>query len=531
MRNNQPVTQVEHHLEPGKPIVSKTDLQGKILYANESFVKISGFTREELIGADHNIVRHPDMPAQAFADLWRTVKAGQPWRGLVKNRTKSGDFYWVEAFVTPVTEQGRTVGFMSVRTVPSRADVSAAEALYARVRAGSDKLPQTPLPGSGMSRQLWLVSSLAAAGLAVTAGFLGGIAGITLGACSAAVVLGMTGLMRARVLSPLEQLVANIRRLDEGRLAERITAPAATGHDLHPAFVQLEALRIHQRAMFADVLLSADEVETRTGLLESSVSALLKVSSDQSARVAQVASAMEEMSASMSDIAASTSAGLDAAHRTESLAEASKAVMAASVQSSERIAGVVEGSRNEIGRVNESVSRITEVTRIIREIADQTNLLALNAAIEAARAGQQGRGFAVVADEVRKLSERTAQSTEHIGAAVGEIVQQAHTAVDSMQSASTDVGGAAESMRESSRGLDDICNASHDAVRTANEITAMLQQQSAASQDVARAMEHLSGQIDATGANVEQISGATGDLRATVKEMRLLVRHMESALR
>ncbi|MCW5627203.1 MAG: PAS domain-containing protein, partial [Burkholderiales bacterium] len=104
MRVNQPVTTIEQFLEPGKPIVTKTGLDGKILYANESFVKISGFTREELIGADHNIVRHPDMPPAAFADLWRTVRAGQPWRGLVKNRTKTGDFYWVEAFVTPITE-------------------------------------------------------------------------------------------------------------------------------------------------------------------------------------------------------------------------------------------------------------------------------------------------------------------------------------------------------------------------------------------------------------------------------------------
>ncbi len=93
MKTNLPITQTERFLEPGKPIVTKTDLKGRITYANESFINISGFTAEELIGASHNVVRHPDMPPSAFGDLWDTVKAGEPWRGLVKNRAKNGDFY------------------------------------------------------------------------------------------------------------------------------------------------------------------------------------------------------------------------------------------------------------------------------------------------------------------------------------------------------------------------------------------------------------------------------------------------------
>jgi aerotaxis receptor len=119
MKINLPVTTNELMVDPVNPIVTKTDVKGSITYANRAFIEISGFTEAELLGKNHNIVRHPDMPPSAFADLWDTVKTGKPWRGIVKNRAKNGDFYWVEAYVTPITEHGRIVGYMSVRSRPS----------------------------------------------------------------------------------------------------------------------------------------------------------------------------------------------------------------------------------------------------------------------------------------------------------------------------------------------------------------------------------------------------------------------------
>src|SRR6478672_7185052 len=139
MRMNTPVTNIEQHLKDGHSIVSKTDLQGNIQYVNPYFIEVSGFSRDELIGAPQNIVRHPDMPREAFADLWATIKAGMPWTGLVKNRCKNGDHYWVLANVTPVIENGKAVGYMSVRTRPSRAQVSAAEEFYRRLKDGNAK--------------------------------------------------------------------------------------------------------------------------------------------------------------------------------------------------------------------------------------------------------------------------------------------------------------------------------------------------------------------------------------------------------
>ena len=134
MRNNQPVTNVEVQLDEHTLIVSKTDLKGQIAYINKDFIDISGFTEAELIGQPHNIVRHPDMPVEAFADMWRDLKDGRPWTGMVKNRCKNGDYYWVLATATPMRENGQVVGFMSVRRKPTRQQIDAAETAYRSFR-------------------------------------------------------------------------------------------------------------------------------------------------------------------------------------------------------------------------------------------------------------------------------------------------------------------------------------------------------------------------------------------------------------
>lgn len=140
MRTNLPVTGNELPLTETTLIVSKVDLKGQITYINKDFLEISGFTEAELIGQPHNIVRHPDMPPEAFKDMWETIKSGRPWIGLVKNRCKNGDHYWVEATATPLRENGNLVGYMSVRRKPSRASVEAAESLYRQIREGKATL-------------------------------------------------------------------------------------------------------------------------------------------------------------------------------------------------------------------------------------------------------------------------------------------------------------------------------------------------------------------------------------------------------
>lgn len=139
MRLNTPITNKEIHLKSGEFIVSKTDLKGQLIYVNRPFMEVSGFTSEELMGSPHNIVRHPDMPPAAFEDLWRTLKSGKSWRGMVKNRCKNGDYYWVDANANPIWEGGRIVGYMSLRAKPNRAQVEGAERIYRLIREGQAK--------------------------------------------------------------------------------------------------------------------------------------------------------------------------------------------------------------------------------------------------------------------------------------------------------------------------------------------------------------------------------------------------------
>lgn len=133
----RPVTGVERPLREGEIIVSATDPQGRITYVNGYFIEVSGYAESELLGQPHRLIRHPDMPAAAFADLWATLKLGRPWVGMVKNRCKNGDHYWVESTVAPIyAASGTLEGYVSVRRKPTAAKVDRAERTYRELREG-----------------------------------------------------------------------------------------------------------------------------------------------------------------------------------------------------------------------------------------------------------------------------------------------------------------------------------------------------------------------------------------------------------
>ncbi len=199
MRLNEPIVDREVEVPADAPLISRTDLGGKILLANESFVNVSGFSEEELVGTPHNLVRHPHMPKEAFADLWQTIKDGRLWDGLVKNRAKDGRFYWVRANVLPVVEGGELTGFVSIRTRPARAEVAQAERAYAAIRAGNGaryRLVDGALTRRDLAHRV--------------ADFLGGLSGrmaiAGFVAVMLAVLLGLSGLsgMRAGIDNLLE---------------------------------------------------------------------------------------------------------------------------------------------------------------------------------------------------------------------------------------------------------------------------------------------------------------------------------------
>ena len=275
MRQNMPVTGVEHLLKPGEFIVSTTDTRGIINYINKTFLEISGFTEAELIGAPHNIVRHPDMPPAAFKDLWETLARGKPWSGLVKNRCKNGDHYWVRANATPIVVNGVVTGYISVRTAPSRAEVEAAERIYREVRegrAGNVKVLEGAVvsasPVAGLWRRLGalsvgtrLFSVALLAGVPPLLALLLGLNGWPAVSVSVASLL-LAGLLALRsrnaLCAPLHKAASDMAQMAQGNMG----IATETGHDNEVGQVLSALKSLHIRVGF-------DLAETRRQAEES----------------------------------------------------------------------------------------------------------------------------------------------------------------------------------------------------------------------------------------------------------------------
>jgi aerotaxis receptor len=537
MKINTPVTNTEVFMQPGRPIVSKTDLKGLITYANQTFIDISGYSREELMGKNHNIVRHPDMPPEAFAWLWDTLKKDLPWRGIVKNRCKNGDFYWVEAYVTPIKEKGRTVGYMSVRNIPSRDEIKACEALYKAIREGRAGLPKRGFRMDDVSFQtklnvIFAVMAVLLAGSSayyfieaenwVEKAVASSVGASTLLAIVARIWLGGT------VNNFLDKARNALGQLAEGNFQFSVSADGRDefSHILN----EIESLRINLRAIMADVMLAAKNVETSSQHVESEMKDLLDRSNTQADRVNSISSAVDQMHRSIESANEHTKTSEDLANSTAATVRLGNEKMNSSIESVERVVGVVNDSRSTLLNLHESIQKIEQLTQTIKEVADQTNLLALNAAIEAARAGEQGRGFAVVADEVRKLAERTANSTVDISTTVTNIQQATAAAVTTMDNAVSEVGRSTSLISDSSESLADILHASNQTMEMAHEISVMLHQQAVTAEDVAHSMLDIQTLATNNSISVSNTEFAASQLANTATELNLLVKHFEKSL-
>lgn len=421
MRQNLPVTNVEYLLSETQTIVSTTDLKGNIKYANSYFVEVSGYVEEELIGAPQNILRHPDMPATAFADLWSTIKAGLPWRGLVKNRRKNGDFYWVLANVTPVFEYGKPVGYMSVRTKPSRAQVELATRLYAQERAkpGSVALCQGQ-PVLSRKFELPIIKSMSLASrVRLFFSFaLIAIAGLGWVAWSSPIVvaeglqswvgalvggtLALTALfwryLARNVVAPLQGTLRFAQLMAGGDLTGVIETDRTD--DIGQMIRAMAQLNTNLHSIVGDIRNSFDDMLFSTRQLSSGNVDLSARTDSQAAALEQTAASMEELTSAVKQNADHSKTGDGVATNALATAEKGGVIMTKVVTT--------------IAEISESSSKIADIVGIINGIASQTNLLALNAAVEAARAGEAGRGFAVVATEVRSLAQRSAQAATEI---------------------------------------------------------------------------------------------------------------------
>ncbi len=407
MRTNLPVSGREITVGETANILSTTDLNGTITYANPDFVAISGFSEDELLGEPHNLVRHPDMPEAAFADLWQTLQANRSWMGIVKNRCKNGDHYWVSAFATPVGRDGKVVEYQSVRTRAQPEQIRAAEALYARLREGraAGVLRASRL---GLRGRVALLAGLgSAAGSALGALLLGA----PLAAGAAAVVLGgavATGLA-ALALAPLTQLARQARRIGHNPVSQLIY----TGRrdEIGEIAFAMKMLETEAGAMVGRIADCSRQLSSHARDLLGAMHGSTESASRQQQETDLIATAIRQMTASVQEVALNAQRTAEVAARADSEAASGREIVGLTGSSITRLAGDIQQAAEVIHQLESHSQEISRVLDVIHGIAEQTNLLALNAAIEAARAGDQGRGFAVVADEVRQLASRTSSAT------------------------------------------------------------------------------------------------------------------------
>jgi aerotaxis receptor len=530
MNSNPSLTGTAYPYPKGETIVSKTDLKGVITYVNDTCVKLTGYSREELIGANHNLIRHPDMPKEVFADLWTTVQAGQPWEGLVKNRRKSGEFYWVKALVVPVRDHNRTIGYMSVRTEPAAEEVRRAEEHYRAVKEGRARLKGVSLVErmfhfSFNTRYFlfvaWMAALAAAAGLAGLQGWTPATALL----CAVAVVsaIGSGWFMAATVANPLEEAIGFFDRIAQGDLTNDI--PVHRPDEVGRVLAGLAIAQTHMRVMIDEIRLSTEDVEQRCEMLEEQVQRVTALSRDQAERVAQVSGAMDALSSSVTQVAQTAASSAESAKATQAVVEDGNVRMTRSIEATDRVAAAVRTSGDDINRLSQSIDQIGTMTATVKEIADQTNLLALNAAIEAARAGEQGRGFAVVADEVRKLAERTTATTTDIDRMVADIQATTRATVEAMGDAVRQVQDGREFIEQTNESFTRITALTKEVTEISNGIAEAAREQSVATGDVAHNTEHISHLIEENATSFAQVDDAVHDLRQTAGKLRDVVAH------
>ncbi|PXW85693.1 methyl-accepting chemotaxis sensory transducer with Pas/Pac sensor [Nitrosomonas sp. Nm84] len=516
MRVNLPVSNIEYPIGDDTLILSTTDTKGLLTYVNPTFVEVSGFSEDELLGKAHNIVRHPDMPPEAFSDLWKTLQAGKPWTGLVKNRRKNGDYYWVLGNAIPLIENGTIVGYLSVRTKPSRQQIEQVTPIYRQILDGKAKnlkiengdIVRTDFIGKVasffqvtlgkriafyLSLPTLLLASAAAAGwLGLTqtevAPWLSNFIGVT--SVSGVLLMCVCGfLIRQNTLKPLNKAINMANTLAAGDLQTKFTNEYSD--EFGVLMKSLTQMSINLRATVSDVRNGAEAVRQASSEIASG-------NLDLSQRTEEQASSLEETASSMEELTSTVKQNADSARQADQLsADASVIAM--------KGGDLMQDVVNTMSLISDSSNKIASIISVIDGIAFQTNILALNAAVEAARAGEQGRGFAVVATEVRNLAQRSAAAAKEIKTLIDDSAEKVENGTKLISEAGKTMGEIVTSIRR--------------VAEIMSEITAASQEQSSGIEQINQAVVQMDDVTQQNAALVEEAAASAESLENQAKDL------------
>ncbi|MCW8901419.1 MAG: methyl-accepting chemotaxis protein [Gammaproteobacteria bacterium] len=515
MKKNLPVTDNEISLSEEQTIISTTDLKGAITFINKDFLDISGFSSEELLGVNHNIVRHPDMPSAAFADLWSTLQSGKAWMGMVKNRCKNGDYYWVDAFITPVTKNGEVQGYESTRVKPIKALTERVSGIYAKISSGKKiNLKSVSLLKkqiiTGSSVQLLLFSSL------TLMGFLALPVAVSAWLAGSAIWAGVISYQ----MRDFKKLLRQSKSVVDNPLMQLA---------YYGKVDDISQVRLSTRILFSKLRTVIKRIEFSIGQIreQAQLSSEIAASSShninrQKQELEMVAAAVNEMTAAVQEVAQNTGNAAQAALDATKMSQQGALTITDAIGIIDSLDSHVSTASASISQVKKDTENIGGVLDVIRGIAEQTNLLALNAAIEAARAGEQGRGFAVVADEVRTLASRSHDATQEIQGMIEQLQQGVVNAVTNMELVSKRAAEGVAQVEESAEALAEI-SGSVSVINDMNtQIAAATDEQNAVVSEVSRNIEQinqLSGDTAQAAEKSEKNSQELSELADKLKEM------------
>ena len=496
MRNNLPVTQREYEIDGGTTLMSTTDTRSYLTYVNAAFIEVSGFEKDELMGQPHNLVRHPDMPPEAFADMWATLQGGQSWTALVKNRRKNGDHYWVRANATPVMRNGAVTGYMSVRTKPGRDEVAATEALYKAFRegrAGSRAFHKGLVVRTGLMKWASLLQLLSTRGR-LNLGVLGLAVLGTLAALLAGAHWAVAGAMAVLALATgwwMEHQIA-AGQASEAPPLNRVDDIGLLGRAINQSGLNL-------RSLLDDVSQQVDGVSIASR-------EIAQGNADLSARTEQSAASLEQTAASMAEMNSTVSNNADRARQAELQARQAS-------ESANHGREEFKGVASTMAQIQTRSQRIADIISLIDGIAFQTNILALNAAVEAARAGEQGRGFAVVASEVRSLAQRSASAAKDIKGLIEDSVRAVEDGGALVLRAGETMEELVSRVRKVSGLIDEIASATSEQAQGIAQVDVAVNQLDQTTQQNAALVEQSAAAAASLQAQAGRLSAAIGAFR------------------